>query len=397
MSDRRAAASPGLRPVEGLKDRLRRAAASLPGKERAAHAEAFSASGAELGRYSRLLLDLDALPLAPARLSSPLLGPGKGRRERAGETHAGTLREAREADPALCEEILDARGPWDHLVLAGWEEGVFLRPDKGGETAIVTLAPRPGLVLEPVALDVPPGEEMAVALHWPAGTPMEPSLHVSLLRGRLGEGSRLKVFLLAEDGPGHHILSAGFRLGRDASLDLFGLWSGPRFRVARFESHLEEEGASFRETHLIHASGKEHLDLDSRARLAARRQRSDVAVKAVADGRSRVVFTGNILMEKSAALSEAVLQDHVLLLSPEAHADSVPGLEIETLEVKAAHAATVGQVDEEELFYLQSRGLEPAEARRLIVLGFLRSLLERAPLPWAAEAVDAVLEKKVGV
>jgi Fe-S cluster assembly scaffold protein SufB len=102
-------------------------------------------------------------------------------------------------------------------------------------------------------------------------------------------------------------------------------------------------------------------------------------------------------MEKSAALSEAVLQDHVLLLSPEAHADSVPGLEIETLEVKAAHAATVGQVDEEELFYLQSRGLEPAEARRLIVLGFLRSLLERAPLPWAAEAVDTVLEKKVGV
>ncbi|MGC8763295.1 MAG: SufB/SufD family protein [Acidobacteriota bacterium] len=392
----RTAASPGPRPVEGVKERLRKVASALPEKGRAAHAEAFSRSDLELGRYSRLLLDLDALPFAPARLSPPLLVEGKGRRPKASKTHAGTLREAWSADPGLCEGLLEARSPWDHLVLAGWEEGAFLRPATGGETAFVTFGPQPGLVLEPVALDVPPGGEMSVVLHWPPGATLEPSLHVSLLRGRLGEGSRVKVFLLAEESPGHQVLSAGFHLGREASLDLFCLWSGPRFRVARLQSHLEAEGASFRETHMVYASGKEHFDLDSRTRLAARRQRSDVAVKAVAGGRSRVVFTGNVLMEKSAALSEAVLQDHVLLLSPEAHADSVPGLEIETLEVKAAHAASVGQVDEEELFYLQSRGLEPEAARRLVVLGFLRSLLERVPLPWAGEAVDAILEKRVG-
>lgn len=391
----RTAASECLRPLEGLGERLRRAALALPVGSRAAHAEAFSASGAPLGRYSRLLLNLDGLPLAPARLSTPLLRPPQGGGGGPGKTHAGTLREAWTAHSDLCEAILDARNPWEHLVLAGWEEGVFLQPGGGNEPAVVTFDPGPGLVLEPVVLDLPPGTEMAVAIHWPSGTSLNPSLHVSLLKGHLGEGSRLTVFLLGE-GPAHHVLSGGFRLAREASLDLFGLWSGPRFRVVRFENHLEGEGASSRETHLIHASGKEHFDLDGRARLAARRQRSDVAVKAVAGGRSRVVFTGNILMEKSAALSEAVLEDHVLLLSPEAHADSVPGLEIETLEVKAAHAATVGRVDEEELFYLESRGLHPEAARRLIVLGFLRSLLDRTPLPWAAEAAEAVLEKKVG-
>ncbi len=395
MSDP-AAASKGLRPVEGLRDRLRRAASTLPGSGRAAHAEAFCASNAELGRYSRLLLDLNSLPLAPARLLPPLLGERKGRRGKAEKTHAGTLRRAWEGTPGLCEELLAPRSAWDRLVLAGWEEGVFLGPGGDGEPAVVTFGPQPGLILEPVALHLPPGTERTVALHWPQGSPLEPSLHVSLLRGRLGEGSRLRVFLLAEDGPGHHILSGGFHLGRDASLEVFCLWSGPRFRVARFETRLEGEGASLRETHLVHASGREHFDLDSRARLTARRQRSDVAVKAVAGGRSRVVFTGNLLMEKGAALSEAVLQDHVLLLSPEAHADSVPGLEIETLEVKAAHAASVGQVDEEELFYLESRGLEPEAAKRLVVLGFLRSLLDRAPAAWAAEDAEAFLEKKVG-
>lgn len=396
MSARQARQPGNIQPVEGLKDRLLKAAAALPLKGRTFHAEAFSSAGPELGRYSRLLLDLDALPLSPARLSPPVLAVQGTGEEGGGATLGGTLREAWASDPEGLETLFEARNAWDRLVLAGWEEGAFIRAQGERPPTFVTFAPSGGMVLEPVGIDVAEGAEAAVVLHWPSGAAVDPSLHVSLLRGRLGRGSRLKVFLLAEDGPGHHVLSGAFRLEREASLDLFCLWSGARWRLARFETALFEEGASFRETHLVHTAGREHFDLDSRSLLAARRLKGDVAVKTVAGGRSRAVFTGNVRMEKEAAQSEAVLSDHVLLLSPEAHADSVPGLEIETLEVKASHAATVGQVDEEELFYLESRGLTPEAARRLIVRGFLRSLLDRAPFPWVSEIADGILDKKVG-
>jgi Fe-S cluster assembly protein SufD len=158
---------------------------------------------------------------------------------------------------------------------------------------------------------------------------------------------------------------------------------------------LSEPGSSWRETHLISTGGKEHLDLDSQVRLAARHTYSDIQVKAVADGNSRAIFTGNLLMEPAAVQSEAYLADHILLLSDGARADSIPGLEIKAADVKASHAASVGQVDEEQMFYLESRGLAPAEARRLIVVGFLRSLMERMPLPFVQEILDPLLETKV--
>lgn len=367
---------------------------ALTGRRRE-HAEAFAREVPVFGKYSRLRLDWASLPQRPPRFEEPALPAGGAGRD----PRLASLAEAVRERPDLLDDLFVPRTPWDHLLLAGWQEGALVRmPRKDGNAApvILTLGDPEGLVLEPLAFEVEEGAEAGIVIHWRPG-PGGPSFHLSGLAGRVGAGAHLKVFLLHEGGEMHHYLSGFIRLGRGAQVELFCAWMAGKWNVVRLESDLSEPEGSWTESHLSFGSGKSHLDLDSQVRLATHHCRSDVEVRAVGTQASRTIFTGNILMEKEAHHSEATLSDHVLLLSPEAHADSVPGLEIKALEVKAAHAASMGQVDEEQLFYLESRGLDPSEARRLIVVGFLESLFERNPYPWAREVLDEILERRVVV
>lgn len=359
------------------------------------HARAFAQGLPGFGKYSRLRLNWASLPHRTALFETTLL-PVEARK---GDPRVASLAETVRQRPEVLDELASPKSAWDHLVLAGWQEGALVRfPRVGGADgpAVLTLGDPGGLVLEPLLFDVEEGAEAGIVIHWRTGAG-EPSFHLSHLAGRVGPGARLKVFLLQEGGEIHHYVSGSIRVGREAEVELFSAWTGGKWSVVRLEGDLSEPGGSWKESHLSFGAGTSHLDLDSQVRLAAHHGRSDVAVRAVGTEASRTVFTGNILMEKEAHHSEAVLSDHVLLLSPHAHADSIPGLEIKALEVKAAHAASVGQVDEEQIFYLESRGLDPAAARRILVVGFLESLFERSPYPWAREVLDEILERRVGL
>ncbi|MEW5763363.1 MAG: SufD family Fe-S cluster assembly protein [Acidobacteriota bacterium] len=359
------------------------------------HARAFAQGLPAFGKYSRLRLDWASLPQRPARFEPASLPVG-GAQE---DPRVASLADAVRKRPEILDELASPRGPWDHLLLAGWQEGALVRfPRIGGAAgpAVLTLGNPGGLVLEPLLFDVEEGAEAGLVVHWRPDSG-EPSFRLSHLAGRVGPGARLKVFLLQEGGNVHHYLSGSVQVGRNAEVEFFSAWMGGKWTVVRLQSDLSEAGGSWTESHLSFGAGVSHLDLDSQVRLASHHGRSDVAVRAVGTEASRTVFTGNILMEKEAHHSEAVLSDHVLLLSPQAHADSIPGLEIKALEVKAAHAASVGQVDEEQIFYLQSRGLDPVAARRILVVGFLESLFERSPYPWAREVLDEILERRVGL
>ncbi len=361
------------------------------------HFARFMEGDHSFGRYSRLKTDWTTLtPAAPQFHVSdggdggilPVPGTGPLVRRLADALSA----ETGEHLPAH----LKALATWDHLVLAGWRDGVAVTWPSGSEAAgvpgIVFENPG-GLVLEPLLLEVAPRQEAALFLRWTGGGP--PALHLSSLMGSVGEGASLKVFILHDCESLQHHLSSQLQLGRDASVELFTAWTAGKWTVARWAADLTQPGAEWRETHLIFTSGKDHLDVDSQVRLASHHTHCDVQVKTVATESSRAIFTGDILMEKEAVQSEAYLADHVLLLSKGARADSIPGLEIKAADVKASHAASVGQVDEEQLFYLESRGLDPASARHLIVVGFLESLLDRAPVSFVSEMLDPILERKV--
>jgi len=354
----------------------------------------FLESDRSFGRYSRLKLDWASLP------------PESARFEVREDAHAGAAGPMARFAP-LSEAIAAPTGeewrklvrplcPWDNLVLAGWREGMTVSwpSSSTGDSVPELVMPSPGgLVLEPVLLDVASQQEAGMVLRWKGG--QAPAFHASSIFGRVGDGSTLRLFLLHEGEGVHHHISGHIELGRDASVEIFCAWMGGPWSVVRLRADLEKPGAQWRESHVILTSGREHLDVDSQILQKSHHTHCDVQVKTVATGNSRAVFTGNILMDLEARQSEACLSDHVLLLSRGARADSIPGLEIKAADVKASHAATVGQVDEEQMFYLQSRGLSEEAAKRLIVVGFLESLLDRAPFPFVPEVLDSILERRI--
>ena len=130
---------------------------------------------------------------------------------------------------------------------------------------------------------------------------------------------------------------------------------------------------------------------------AAAHARSDLLFKGALTGSARSVFRGLIRVAEGAQLTDAYQTNRNLLLSEDARAVTLPNLEIEADDVRCSHGATVGQVDEAQLFYLMSRGLARAEAERLLVLGFFDEVLERIPLEGVRERVRSAIERKIGL
>jgi len=362
--------------------------------------ERFESGRASFGRYSRLLSDWRSMEVrapafARAFISHPSLCPVTPSPERG--SRARFLSVAAKENETLLNERLAPMETWENLVMSGWKEGLHLRWKRDecgdGRVSYLSLGYPGGLVFEPIAVDLERGAEASLFLHWRGGE--EPSFHLSFIGGRVASGAKLKLFLLQEAGRAKHYLSSRFNLGQDASVEIFTASMEGPWRVSRFKGTMNRPGSSWKESHLVVTAGKEHFDMDSRVEQSARFTKSDVSIAAAAMDSSRTVFTGNILMEKSAGASEAHLTDRVLLLDPRAHADSIPGLEIKALDVAASHAAAIGRVDDEQLFYLESRGLSPEEARRLLVTGFLGSLFGRVPFEFIPELLGPILEGKV--
>jgi len=119
-----------------------------------------------------------------------------------------------------------------------------------------------------------------------------------------------------------------------------------------------------------------------------------VMVKGVFDNKSRGLFKGMINIGKKAKNSSAYLSGHSILLSKDASSDAIPGLEIETNDVKATHSASVAQINEEEIFYLMSRGLGEKEAKKLIISGFFEPIIRKIHLPQVAFVIKGLFEIK---
>jgi Fe-S cluster assembly protein SufD len=122
--------------------------------------------------------------------------------------------------------------------------------------------------------------------------------------------------------------------------------------------------------------GRQHADTQLQVEHAARDTVSELTWRGVADARGRGVFNGTIVVQPGADGADAQLSNKNLLLSPHAEIDTKPVLEIHADEVKAAHGATVGQLDERALFYLRSRGVPAGQARTLLTFAFCRTALD---------------------
>ena len=184
-------------------------------------------------------------------------------------------------------------------------------------------------------------------------------------------------------------------LERDSELDwVLGGFGSKRGKVW-IENDLVGPGATSRVTGAYFADGEQHLDYDTFQEHAAPNTESDFAFKGALREKATAVWRGMIRVEEDAQKTNAYQENRNLLLSNEAHADSIPGLEIMANDVRCTHGATLGRIDREELFYLMARGLSRAEAERLIVRGFFQDVLDRIELEPVREALGAALEARI--
>jgi len=174
-----------------------------------------------------------------------------------------------------------------------------------------------------------------------------------------------------------HQQTAGYR---DSNTRLNTIALGGDYARVRAEARLVESGANAQQLALYFASGTQMHDFRTLQRHEAPRTYSDLLFKGAIGGSARSVYTGLIRIEKNAAKSEAFQTNRNLTLGAGAWAESVPNLEIETNEVKCSHASTVGSIDEDQRFYLESRGIPPQVAERLVVLGFFDDVLAQLPV-----------------
>lgn len=185
-------------------------------------------------------------------------------------------------------------------------------------------------------------------------------------------------------------------VARDGALDWVALGFGSARGKVRMETKLAGPGADGRVTGAYASHGRQHVDFDTTQEHAAPHTTSDLAFRGVLQGRSEAVWRGNIIVDPGAQQTDAFQESRNLLLSKRAHADAIPGLEIQANDVRCTHAAAIAQIDPDQLFYLRSRGLPEETAKRLVIEGFLAALVERFEEGPVREVLGGALERRLG-
>lgn len=223
------------------------------------------------------------------------------------------------------------------------------------------------------------------------------SLANSVMQAWIGDGGRLnlvRVQSLPDDG----MLTDTSRLelGAGASANVTSVDLGALLCRHSMTVVLAGAGASATVDGLFVADGARHIDNHTRLEHRAPATTSRESFRGLADGRGRGVFNGKIVVMPGAAGSNAALSNRNLLLAPTAEIDTKPELEIYVDDVRCSHGATTGQLDGNALFYLRSRGLDPAAARQLLTAAFLRESLGRIPVPELQARLEKLLEQRLG-
>jgi Fe-S cluster assembly protein SufD len=221
------------------------------------------------------------------------------------------------------------------------------------------------------------------------------SMHSGIVEIRVGNGASLRFVELQSWG--EHIWNFSHeraRIERDGTLDwVFGA-IGSHLTKNFSEIDLVGQGATGRMSGFYFTDGNQHLDHDTQQNHLAPNTTSDLLFKGALRDESHSVWQGMIYVAPGAQKTDGYQANRNLVLSPHARADSIPGLEILADDVRCTHGATVGKIDQEQVFYLRSRGIPYREAERLIVEGFFEPIMQRIPFEGVrARFQDAIMKK----
>jgi Fe-S cluster assembly protein SufD len=208
---------------------------------------------------------------------------------------------------------------------------------------------------------------------------------------------RLSYVMVQDLGPSSwHLARLNASVGRDGTLRSFTAGLGGAYDRCRLDASALGEGGSTEVTSVYLGSGDQVHDVRTMQDHAAPRTTSDLLCKGAVAERSNSIYSGLIRVRNGAVRSDAMQTNHNLVLDESAHAYSLPILDIEENDVRCSHASSVGPVSEDQRYYLESRGLSPEVAERLIVLGFFDDIVERAPIGPARTALRSSIGRRLG-
>ncbi|HEX8073796.1 MAG TPA: Fe-S cluster assembly protein SufD [Thermoleophilaceae bacterium] len=323
----------------------------------------------------------------------------------AGEPTVCSLSEAAERHPELVERHLGGVVPDDDPFVvrndAAWAGGLFVHVPAGARleapVAHQAVQPADGSVVNHRTLIVL--EEGAEAEVWEQFLSAEDhSDAVFNVVTELVVGQNARLRYVGAQGLSEKTWIFGTQravVDRDGSLDWATLGFGSGGGKVRMDTQLRGPGAGAKVTGAYAGRGRQHLDFDTTQEHAAPNTSSDLAFRGVLGGRSTAVWRGMIKVDPGAQQTDAFQESRNLLLSPRAHADAIPGLEILANDVRCTHAAAIAQVDKDQLFYLMSRGLRREQATRLVIDGFLQALSDRFAEGPLRDSISGALERRL--
>ncbi|PIV26084.1 MAG: Fe-S cluster assembly protein SufD [Anaerolineae bacterium CG03_land_8_20_14_0_80_58_20] len=362
------------------------------------------------------------LPIVPGDLLKPLVG----------DQHGGQITLLPGGSQIFLEEALAKKGvvftdfrtaEKNHADLLAKLIGQIVKPEDGKFAALASALSQNGILLyvpKNMKVEYPlhsilwgPGVDLAHFSHLivfvddgasvtyvhEAASPDEigHAMHAGVVEIHVGENANLRFVELQSWG--RHVWNFSHeraRVERGGNLDwIFGA-VGSHLTKNFSDLDLVGEGAQGRMSGFYFTDGSQHLDHDTQQNHLAPHTTSDLLFKGALKGKSRSVWQGMIYVAPGAQKTDGYQANRNIVLSEDARADSIPGLEILADDVRCTHGATVGKLEQEPLFYLKSRGIPQVEAERLVVEGFFDPIMQRIPFEGVRERFQQAILQKMG-
>ncbi len=351
-------------------------------------------AGVELGGQ---LASIDSLPVSGVPLHEDLARQG---------VLFGSLGSIARQHPELVERVFQknqldpATDKFAALNAAAFSGGMLLYVPEGVIIeqplhALSQLTPG-GVDLSRTIIVLEAGAEATVMAETAGPEGKDPGLHCGSITLHLGRNSRLRYVTLQNWGPGvwhfaHHraFVDAGAQLQWTV-----GALGGKLAKVNQ-EVVLEGQGAFAQVNGVMFTQGRQHLAYHTLQHHRAENCTSDLLYKGALQDRSHLVWRGMIQVDPAAQKTNGYQRNDNLMLSDQARTDSIPGLEIQADDVICTHGATTGRVDDETVFYAQTRGIGRQEATRMIVAGFFQQVFDRITIDNVREALTEAIGQRV--
>jgi Fe-S cluster assembly scaffold protein SufB len=312
--------------------------------------------------------------------------------ERAVEEHPELV------EPWFMKRLSHDEGKFQAASAAFWTGGAFVHVPKDlrleAPIQIVWLIDEPGTAQYAHTLAVV-GEfsECAIREYCLAPPIDGQALHAGGFELYARPGSHVRLAHYQDWGPGevHDISTKRVEIARDARVQWVPVHLGGHLTKQRLDIVTAEQGSDMRHTGMYFTERDEHLDLFTTDKHEEGHTTGDTVWKGALTGESRASYEGLIHIVPGAQETNTYLQTHSMLLSPKAKGDAIPSLIVQTDNVSASHGGTVGELDEEQIFYMMTRGIPRVEAMRTLVEGYFEEVVQRLEDP----GLEALVRRRI--